>query len=448
MAIVLRLANYAQTTTYNLLSGDLYALIESWTTDFGETGQIIETMTLVAMGETDSSIMAAAQTLTEMKDNCEDFWGDQMNNKSIWWEEKATSETAKRAICYSIDLLPLPRSKYTQLLGGQTAFFKLTVIHDEIYEDVSETTIVNAQSMSVLAGTKVVSAIAGSAPARISQVLVEGVNGVDSKSALWIGIRPTGYGTSLFQRYWNAPLGTLGTGATESSVAWGYPAAGNNVVDIEFSTNNLSVCRLSLQLYDVGNARYDDNVGEYIVLMRFTLITGSSGEILVQAQSGYPGSKKVHEAVILDDAIPDMKAIARITLPPTGGRSETGNASDCLANYEFDIYAKRLSGDYVLRIDGFYLTPAKHCIFTNSAEIEYGNAYVEFKTLEDGSIVAWQKNDSNDRVEKTLLPGNVNWQFPIEGGIVALAASDTDTITDTVTLTLKAFLRHRVFRDA
>jgi hypothetical protein len=87
-------------------------------------------------------------------------------------------------------------------------------------------------------------------------------------------------------------------------------------------------------------------------------------------------------------------------------------------------------------------------IFTEGAEVEYNNAYVEFKTLEDGNVVAWQKKEANDYIDKTLLPGNINWQLPIEGGILVFCASDTDTITDTVTVTLKAFLRHRMFREA
>ncbi|MBN1535184.1 MAG: hypothetical protein JW908_00525 [Anaerolineales bacterium] len=450
MAIVLRLANYAQTITYNLLTGDLYALMDTWSTDFGDMGEMVETITLAARGETDSAIMTAAQTLTELQDNCIDFWGDKLNNKSVWWEEKTADETAKRALIYSIDLLPLQKSKYTKLLGGSTAFFKLTVIHDAIYEDVSETTVVNAQSMSCLSGTKTIAAIKGSAPARISQVLVTGVNGVNSKEAVWLGIRPTGYGTTLYQRYWEAAYGDLGADSSlASDVTWGFPASSNNVVDITFATDNtLTTCRINLQLLDADSARYDDNVGDYIVLLRYKLVTGSSGEILVQAQSGYEDGKKIHEAVILDDDALNMKAIARISLPPTGARSETSISSDDLANFEFDLYAKRLSGDYVLRVDGYYLIPAKHCIFTEDAEVEYNNAFVEFKTLEDGSFIARQKNSSSNRVEKALLPGNTNWVLPVEGGILVLAAANTDVNTDTVTVTLKAFYRHRMFREA
>jgi hypothetical protein len=444
MAITLRLSNYAQTVTSDLLGGTLYGLMDSWNTVYGD-GKVIETLTLTCRGKTDAEIMTAVQVISEMQESVRLFWDNPLNGKSIWWEEKADSETAKRALVYSIELIPIQRSRYTRLLGKQTAFYSLVVEHDEISEDVSETTIIDNRAIVGYGGKYTIAAIKGSAPARISSLEVKSLHTDYNCSRFYAGIRPTGPGIADYRPIIDMSYAIAGTGTTING----------STATISFdSYNELDEFRIRLPFSNLNLTYYSHMVGDYWVLMNGSG-SQSSDEFLVRLKSGYYLKKKVHEDILLDGTTA-YNVIGMISIPPIGYRSE-GLGAGAIYHYELDLCAKRLSGNSDLTISEFILIPAKHFIHIQDAEIEYQDAYVLSKTLEDGNVGAWQLAYGVMNVEEPVITNFCNWEVPIEGGCFTLFVpycapapfepADPESYSH-LHITMKAFLRHRMHREA
>src|SRR4030067_1844647 len=114
MAETLRLANEAQTTTYDFLGGTLKPLMDTWqTSPPTPDGTIVETF--IARGiDTNANIVPATDTLEEMAENAALFIEDSTNGNSIWFEQRADpSDTTKRALVLALEIIPVWQNKFT-----------------------------------------------------------------------------------------------------------------------------------------------------------------------------------------------------------------------------------------------------------------------------------------------------------------------------------------------
>ena len=228
------------------------------------------------------------------------------------------------------------------------------------------------------------------------------------------------------------------------------------VATISFDAYNESDdYRIRLPLNNLNLTYYSHMVGDYWLLMNGISDQSSSDEFLVRLKSGYYLKKKVHEDILLDGTTA-YNVIGRISIPPIGYRSE-GLEVGAIYHYELDLCAKRLSGNGNLVISEFILIPANHFIHIQDAEIEYQDAYVLSKTLEDGNIGAWQLTYGGTNVEEPVITNFCNWEVPIEGGCFTLFVpycepapfepADPESYSH-LHITMKAFLRHRMHREA
>lgn len=186
MAKVLRLANKAQSTTADILSG--YLAFSEWFTSPGDA-VTSESFLLAARGS-DANIIGAANNISELASKAVDFHSDPLEEESIWFEAKATDETAKRSLIYDIDLQPVQDGAFAaQLLGKSGAYYTLDIQRHPAWENVAASTYTGA-GKSCTGGKWLPTVAEGTMPGRIRRFMLGGVSGAGTIAEMWVGIRP------------------------------------------------------------------------------------------------------------------------------------------------------------------------------------------------------------------------------------------------------------------
>ena len=450
MAQVLSITNAAGGTEYNFLTGALKPRLNTWRIRPGRGETYIETMELVGH-TTDTGIMAATQSITEVAEKARLYHLD-LEKDSIFFAQNTTDETAKRALVYDMTLAPIPRGKYTPLLGETGAFYRLAITRGEM-EDTAETAVFSTETLNSLGGQKAITATAGSLPGRINQLIVFGVAGGGTLDRIWGGIRPTGEGATSFVSLWELEGGTIWAG--DGSVATDTGASpvsdtGNKVVT-DFSSDTSMVERVGITVAQAaGDTSYSHFQGKYLVLLRCQKSTDTD-VIRVRMKTGYDSGNYFTPGAI--KKIPSdswrFVELGQVSIPPFVYKSQTGlHGNSTLGQFEIQIHAEILGGSGNAEFDCLVLIPAEHSFFSKGNAIVNAGDRTHHTRAADGTYVVAgldSNSDPNANVEYVFR----DWMLPIEGGSFVFAAEGTtaQVVGDQGSVSMTAFLRHRVHRE-
>jgi len=442
MATVHRITNVGQTASYDFLTGVLSPIVETWQISPAQNDRVIETMELSAR-DTDANIMAAVQTIDEFAEAVRLFFENKSQGNSIWYEYKATAEGSKRALIYSINLKPLPRSYYTPILGTGAAFYALAIERDAIWETYAGTTATDTNN-SCLGGVMTLAAQAGGLPSRISSAVITGVAAGGTLDRLWLGIRPVNSGLSDFNPLLELELGTPGTGFATATDADASPAAGaNNSLVGAVGTSAAKAVGITI-VQAAPAAVSDDFVGRYLVLLRAKLSAGN--QVLLQMKCGFSSAATfapVGEPRPFSATAYRFIEMGEISIPPFSYRTGA-QGPDMLKNFEIQIWAERTGAAVNLSVDCLVLVPTDHFVYTAGAAIVAGGARERIYTFEDGEIQAVGLS-SSDEPNVNIECHPRNWNIPIGGGSLVVAGERTasQVISDAVSIVLNITNRHR-----
>lgn len=456
MALVMRLCDIDATagTLYDFLTGELKPVLGSWKTAPGGDGKTTETMQLASVTGTDANIIAAVQKIDELRDQVRDFFANKKTGKSIWFEINAAAETAKRALVYSITLVPVNVMTHTALLGYKAGFYQLTIVRDELWEDKTLSVIqTGVGGVTTLGGTDAISATPGSAPGRISYATFSAISGGGGPlTKVWAGIRPAGPGTANFSPMWELENGTRGTDATLVTDAAASPDAGaNNAVNVDFGTDTSLVERIGMTVdQSTASTNFHHFTGDYLVLARCYLT--AAGTVGIQMKTGYTSNATYvarPEKYITNTAYQFIE-LGEISLPPFAYR-DVLQATVILKNFEIQLHAERVAGTPQLRLDCLVLIPTAHFLKAAGASINFSGtaSRLTVYTHEDGekASINWSTADEPDAAVVAELR---NWQVPIEGGVAVVAAERAagSTHTDVIYFEIDYYVRHRTYQES
>lgn len=436
MAIRLRLANLAQSSTFNFWDGTFK--VQNWQSRMA-AGQAIETFGLVAEGS-DAGIISAENSLADLLYKAERFIKDPLEGTSIWLEANAASETAKRAFVYNGQLVPSMQRNISPLLGKNGAYFQLGLTRNPAWESVASTTGVSASALSVVGGMLSLADNGGTLDGRLSLLSLTGATVGGALTRFWLGIRPTYAGTGTFTPVWECEDGTNGTDATDTADA---SCSGGSKVRVDFATVATNAMRMFTTVI-TNIATPTHAVGRYLVLVR-AMVT--SGTVAMQMRTGYAQSQNLtpHKTVYISNTSAELIELGEITIPPFGYRSDV-QGTNAVRQFMLQLWAERISGSGSLDLDCFILIPSEHMFYADGAELLAISGHaVNFYTFEDEQRVAIHY--ISDYPQANLEYAPTDWVYPKDGGVLVVAAQrdGAQVITDTLDVEYTMYPRWRTY---
>lgn len=421
MALTFSLADNNASTTYDFLTGALNPM-DRTTTPNGD-GWVTETMTLRALG-TDATIIAAVNTIDELAELCELYWEDDTRDNCIWLKEYSASETAKRSLVQSIEIVPITQGKFSPLLGNTGAFYAITIIRSAAWEN---TTYISKSVANLGAYGYVteIAAIDGSLPARISSIGFQGdTDAPGTVTTIWGGIKPhwDSTGSSDFQCNLELETGTLAGGAvlaSDSDTAWPWTTT-DNIVTYAATTDDVKI--IYMTLYDaLGAVQYSHFVGNFQVLLRCK--SSTTDTIVAHIDTGYQGGTFFitgpDQYISSTDYM--LYEMGEVKIPPL---SRYPDPSYLLEYFEFQLYCRTLSGTPTFTVDDIVLIPSSHYFkFTNAKLEPNGYSWATGWINPDYSLGAVNKNTAG-KVNMAMQFAPNDWTVPIGGGILVVAAQE------------------------
>lgn len=443
MAIRLRIANLAQSTTFDIWTGVFKLRGGGWQTRrAGE--RVVETFNLVAEG-TDSAIIAAENTFEDLMDLCEKFHGDTLRSVSIWLEANATSETARRSLVYAGELVPAMFANLTPLLGKSGAFYQMALTRHAAWEGVTAGTDSEA-NVSSLGGTWVMGDEGGTLDGRLAALTVTGRNGAGGPiHKFWVGIRPLYEGTSTFAAKWECESGTNATDAADAVDA---TCSGGNKVTVDFATVATMEKRLHMAVTTfISTPKHA--VGRYLILLRGSV---TAGVVALQMRTGFSGGENFtpHKTIFISNTTDELIELGEVQFPPMGYRAQVVS-DDTLDQFQIQFWAERISGAGSLDLDCIILIPSEHMFYVSGDAIEYavlGNE-TQLLTFENDEHLALHL----EGIPTGIIPyasldyAATNWKFPVGGGLLVFAGQrdGEQVIADAVNLDYEVYPRWRTY---
>jgi len=449
MAIIHRLANYDQSVTFSFLAGGtLQPMLDTWqTSSITSDGTIVESCTLRGIN-TDANLISAVNTLGDLAESIRRFLSDHNEGDSVWYEiNVASGETAKRAVLYRLNIRSVFISKYTPLLGQGAALYELDFERSAAFEDTTYQSTV-AGSPNSLGGTISLSALDATLPGRIQEAYITSSNALEE---FWIGIRPTGAGVADFNPLWQCEDAlTLGTDTTIQSDAAASPGTTNNVLRTTFAGGTAMANRFIIKLDDVtASTSYFHFVGKYLVLLRCKVDSGAT--VGVRMFSGYDNTlTAIYQPTYyrpvygITNTLYMFKELGVISIPSFGYRRLLRNVA-LIKNFTIGVQAERTggSGSNAIFCDCLVLIPYTHFIHASKAEMSAARVvHVYMDEMGESSALM---SESAVALANMEVQSN-NWEYPVDGGLLVLAAERVTASdkTDAATIYLNYRRRYRV----
>lgn len=442
MAKRFRLANNAQTSTYDILSGTMKMKAGTWQTTPIEGG-VEETMELFGE-DTNANLIDAVQAIETIGENALLYGEDEALADPQWVELNADTEQAKRSFLQSAEYLPISNEIVSPTLGKGVASGILRLTHHPLWEPLS-TADLTASSKSVFGGKSILSAIGGATDGRIARVTVEGVNGGGGPlTKVWIGVRPLYSGATNFNPVMELEDATTLYGTTILVTdANGSPAAtSNNVLRETLTADYVKCAAMKLEWHDLAHkAEYK---GRYMVLGRFKVSAGVTAAVRMWTGAGtrfipsnpiYPTNTSYR---LLD--------LGFMKFPPYSGRA----GSTDIENSEMQIYAHQIGGTGgYLYMDALVLIPSKYLAVITGCDIEYNGTLTDTQPLNlyrfpnDSELALQSVADIDSLVDFDMQ----SFYYPNGGGVFVIAAerASSHVITDVVDLDIYTYPRYYTY---
>lgn len=444
MTQILQITN--GTTTLNLLSGALQLEDAGWFTDTGGSGAVLETFRM-SSDDTDANIRAFLADFDELMEQAENYRNDATESVAVWLKVQSEGESAARQALIYFGSHTEDTSEFdSPLLGTGTAQVVLYVHRHRLWEatsaDSDSESTVNSLGGSYVLGHGAM----GTAPGRISLFRVISSE-VTTHNKVWVGIKPTGLGTTGFNAVWEAEDGTNYTDASDSADA---TASGGSKVTISYATGAGLNKRFTLRLSNVAAGNYTSFIGQYLVLGRVKLSSATT-KVYIQLNSGWAGA---NDGPLVGDTFLDATVDSNLTnwnlielgvcnIPQSGNRAAT--FSSTVQDHFFQVFSSRESASGSLDFDCFVLIPAKHLYKAEGATITTGtNNLTHYTFPDDSQVSVGVATGINTNVAGMPSAG---WVYPIDGGLL-IYASQPDSqhvLGDEVAISTQVYARYKSY---
>ena len=435
-------------STVDLYDGTLIYRMDSWRTQTDADGMIVESMELVCRNQSDANIVTAEDALEEMKFKAERWHSNVFRADSVWLQVQHSAEETKRSLVRSIDVKPVARGLYAPYLGATALFLDAAITRYPWYEDDPDIIggSISTAGVSSLGGTIRYNAISGDLPARIRTTRLDAVNGtaIVNIDSYWIGIRPTNEGVSGFVPLWELELGSV-TGPDASVVA-DSAASGGSAVKVTFAGTATMEPRTFMEIQQVPGYNSDHMIGEYLVLNRVKVDTGSTVNIYMK--HGFGGGLSFAPSEIyygFDDPNYRLIELGFVSVPPYGNRIETTPFD--VKRFQLHFCAERVGGTGSLYLDCAILIPSGYIAKSSAGGVAYPTT--RWITNEDYSFAAFCESVENNPAAFVHLETSPDaWGLPIEGGVIVLAG-EQGTVSvkdDTISAIFNYTQRYRMFK--
>jgi hypothetical protein len=447
MAAIHRLTDTAQASgkTVDFIAGPLKRRAGAWQIMPTGDGYVTETFGLTANG-TESAIMGEVQKLSELIEQNRLYWEEASYRDPVWYECSTTSESAaKRALVVEIGLVPITEERLaTPLLGGTDALFEITITRLEEWEDTAGNYPATNVTLSTIGGALGMAAVSGSYPSRIDYIDFQDTN-AGTLYKVWAGIRPTGSGTASFSPVWALNKGSMANDAATEADSAGY---NGTIVKITFSGTSTMADRVSVSVGSIAaNNSYDHFAGRYLVLSRCYVNTGTA---TIQMKSGYGTVLAPSDYREITNTTYKYTPLGEVLIPPMGNYVNSPFSGSAInKTFRIAMYAERNSAAGSLYLDCLVMIPSDHYTVSIGNTIGVDNSgYTQHYTFEDGKHAAVAL-DASSNPNANLEVGFRNWEMPIGGGLLVVAAErgTAQVKTDTFEVTIHTIHRHRFYND-
>jgi len=407
-----------------------------------------EAITLRLRGSSHDNLAAKAQGIDQKLKEM-GWYKDQAERYGVWLRAQLANETGARQALL-LDAKPeLKSSLYTPgvLSKNQINEYILALERTPWWEDTSHVTQ-NLSAINSVGGTAAYTNVDGDVPARLALVSFRGNSGGGGPLyKFWLGIRSTRFGTPAnFVPHWSANLGNLGT---DSTTAADSSTVSGTRVQCSFATVATMATRVNITCDQVSVSNYNDQRGQFLVLLRAKLSAGST-VVRVRLADGFVSNSapRTQGRVVITDTAYLYYPLGTIQIPSPG---RLFGGTNSMKDYTLTLQAERISGSASLYIDGLTLIPK------NEGLVYAENGAVEYVGGDERPLQVFHRPDGGvDSVnyfgssELNVGVPQVSGGLPPGTGIVVLAGQQqTVSFTNqTINLTLQYYERWATLRGA
>lgn len=462
MAHILSLKQ-GSTTILDLLGGNIRLQMEGWETKTAGPDEVVwETFELVGAASTDALYLAALYDIQEFVADARLYMTDKQQGSPCWLHFQAEGGYEVRSLIVDGELEMNAEGHLSTFLGEDgRGFARLSLARMPWWEDPTLREYYSTAT-SVIGGEFALTGVTeGDLPARIhiAKVFRLSANTIDD---IWMGIKPTAAGTSSFNPVWEAESGTNGTDAADAVDA---TASGGNRVTISFATTATMASRITVAVNQILGSNYQHMIGDYLVLGRLkvtTALTGAEriGLRLYQSFGYSTGDKSLSGEMLLTSDNADhtnwgLYELGSFRVPAPGYRfsAEYAVTGEMEASTTLQLWAERQVTTASLYVDCFILIPKNGLVkFTNvqlSSSADSNTNVIRMLNLAAGDKTGFKEGASNDLYLVDFTPPT-DCEFPLDGGVVVLAAQDHDnsSLTQTCYCGYGIYPRYSLFRES
>jgi hypothetical protein len=467
MAVTFRLENQNASTTFTFDGTDVKQLVGTrfWT----PAGDRVTETWRISKNDTAANIRTSITSLEDLLRDMHEWQTDLLENDSIWVRWASDGETAKRALLYSFQLVPVEHGTISMGMDGVAhAYFDIAITRHFAWEDVSASSnqITSTKDWIGAQYDQSGTLSGGRLPGRVERLRISNGSGFVISKA-WIGCRPKRYGTT-FTTLFESENGSTGTDTglvTDNTAGGASPSAGaNNALQCTFATDSTMAQRCEYAF--TTPAITNHQAGHYHVLLRCR-VTDSTLQVGIRLTVGFASFQADEPHIqfatqyITGTDTPgtsyQLVPMGTAMLPPTGLRYALQNFGPPMTNLwdslRFTWHAEKLSGSGNLNFDSFILIPAEHSIYLENMELS-SSEVLNVLTNEDGTLEAYVTNSAESLLQSFPVVSDTGinpWGYPRDGGIFVLAGMrdiESDVDADMTYLDVEAlYKRWLIYHD-
>jgi hypothetical protein len=437
MAQVVKLV-CAALTDVDLLSGNIKLSSDGWETTTSNE-KVWETITLVGAA-TDANIRTTKDQIDDMAEQARQYNLNPRVADEVWFQWNADSESAKQALVYEIQSEILAHESLSSpLLGGDVAIMKIAIQRHPENENTSATTD-TASGVSTLGGQWTIGNISGSSPQRIQKLQISTAD-AGIRQEIWVGIRPLYEGVGSFTALWEAEDGGTGSGVTSPADG---TASGGNKIQADLTVTANDGLKSEISIANVVGSNYNHFIGKYHVLARMK-VASSATQVMVELAQWWKGSYSSQGITFVDGETSwKLFSLGTISLPPFADRGNVASGHADFDDCGFAVLANSVDDTGTLDIDCYVLIPAEHSVTILGAGVDTTDNLWLYTDPDEGQ---WAIGESSQALGG-LQPSFENWEYPVGGGllVVAAQASTGHTLSRTVAFSISLYPRWKSYR--
>jgi len=446
------LKDYAGTLTYNFLTGYIQIWRDGWTVQQSGAELWTETCMLVGRGA-DTSIIDAAADIDVLKYKASKWHESKKLHQSIWLEQHGDTETAKRALVYNIEFVPVPKGIHNPLLGHDGAFYQIAITRGA-WEQTTITNYGTQSNVSSYGGSFTISdaSVGGSKPARLARTTLTGVSGSGPLDRIWLGIKPTRDGVTGYDPRWEAEDAHYTHASTTTSTKSGAYGGTPNCLLIDLSTYPTYTNRFMIAVENVVGSNYAHMAGKYLALLRYQVPT-ADGSYYIGLMQGIGQFTHTCPIQYISYTSGNWRYLPMgvIDIPASSWRY-LSYGDNYIRNFNLVFYAGESAGTgSELWVDSIVLVPYEHFFYSEGSALQNtGTATVTRLFMHEDSEIEAQSFDTSGQVDKVLIKHPNQWMMPAEGGKVVVVAERTSltSTADVLNINVEWFQRYETHRDA